>query len=179
MTELEKKWRIAAAIRLAFLVFFFWITDADSKKTTPRYFSTGNINYIPRHCLKHIGQWCNDANWTPTPLKAGGSGLYTWKAVSSLWVTIIKVSTEHTGLLIHPVLGVSEKTNNEIPTLHRMTQNDGLSKECPIGTCLLGQIIFDRPRGSQDPTTTPIPNILVFDVMQIGTSLDATQLSAR
>ena len=145
-------------------------------RAAARFFSMGQATHAPKHCLKHVTERCNNKNWSSKPIMGGGggSGLYTWKPVASLWVTIVKISPEHTALLIHDE-NCDKDGNKTIPTMHRMTQHDGLSKDCPQGTCLLGQIIFDTPLAGKPP----VPNILVFDVLQVGDYLDATGLSAR
>lgn len=102
---------------------------------------------IPNHPLmQHKGEDAED-----------GSNLYTWKALNSVYATLLKHSEDSTAIYVHAT------------DMHYHASPLGsLGPGCPLGTALLAQVVLDferQKRGVEDQWGL---SILIFDAMQIG-----------
>lgn len=87
-------------------------------------------------------------------------GLYTWKGLNSVFVTLLKHTQDSTAIYVHP------------SDMHyHATQLGSLGPGCPVGTTLLAQVVLDRRRGGGSSSSSSYcwdVCVLIFDAMQIG-----------
>jgi hypothetical protein len=76
----------------------------------------------------------------------------------------VKSSSSRTAILIE-----EEEGDKKIMRPYMMSPETSLSNSCPIGTCFLGQAFVDDIN-----TEFPRTKIMIFDLIQIGQSFDAT-----
>jgi hypothetical protein len=144
-----------------------------------RCLTCGEVPYLPPSCVKHRGGVrCSGEvrGWKHQTL-------YTWKPANSIWATIVKCSPCHTAFIFHD--------DDDYGRAYRATPHWGLAQGCPPGSCFLGQVIFDDPPsaggGGEDDDDDndvthilrPPPSVVVFDILQIGDSMDTTSLPPR
>lgn len=127
-----------------------------------RFFTCGKMISIPKCCVDK----CRSIKIEKSYNQAGDSKMmFTWKPSPSIWVILVKSSSSNTAILIEE----EEEDKSKIMRPYRMSPETSLSNSCPIGTCFLGQAFVD-----DIDTEFPRTKIMIFDLIQIGQSFDAT-----
>lgn len=153
-----------------------WIIGA-----AKRFFASGvrGVLWIPESIREHCGTVVVKIHDAED--HEDHDGVYTWRSKPSIWVTLIQARDRETLMILH------DDDGGPMEPL-KMSHSSMLSADCPPGTCLFGQVIFDcgilqENEESDDAENkaakTPIPRIMIFDVLSLGCDIDTTVLPPK